>query len=396
MEFRVGVIGATGFIGSAYREEIRESSQDAKIVALCARNRGRLEAAAAEDSCDFITDDWRQVVEHPDVNFVIVATPDALHHEAVMASAKNGKHMFCDKPIGMNVGEAYEMRQAYREAGLSHFVPFWARCEPLFLRGKAIVDAGTLGDIRAIIYRWQNPRPAAMPFTWRDDATLSAAGSIADVGSHAYDAVRWLTGTEAKRVLAHAETITPPNRTSALSTSTTPSNGAEPTRRQTAKNSARARRPTMRRSPGSSIAALSAQSCSLTLRFCGRVSRRRWSSTARMRRWRLTASTAEFRCCAPERMCLKLKRFIPRLRAIGSRTLSSRPLNATWRARRLITRVWMTGGGCRYSRIRRCWRRVEERGSSWRIRMQRRTSAKTARNRVVGWVERDSVNNRQS
>ena len=210
MKFQVGVIGATGFIGSAYRQEIREAKQDATIVALCARNRERLEAAAEEDSCDFITDDWRQVVDRPDVNFVIVATPDALHHEAVMASAKNGKHMFCDKPIGMNVTEAYEMRQAYREAGLSHFVPFWARCEPLFLRGKEIVDAGTLGDIRAIIYRWQNPRPAAMPFTWRDDATLSAAGSIADVGSHAYDAVRWLTGTEAKRVLAHADTITPP------------------------------------------------------------------------------------------------------------------------------------------------------------------------------------------
>ena len=48
-----------------------------------------------------------------------------------------------------------------------------------------------------------------MPFTWRDDATLSSAGSIADVGSHAYDAVRWITGLEAVRVLAHADTITP-------------------------------------------------------------------------------------------------------------------------------------------------------------------------------------------
>ena len=275
MEFRVGVIGATGFIGSAYRQEMRESSQDAKIVALCARNRERLEAAAAEDGCDFITDDWRQVVDHPDVNFVIVATPDALHHEAVMASAKNGKHMFCDKPIGMNVGEAYEMRQAYSEAGLSHFVPFWARCEPLFLRGKAIVDAGTLGDIRAIIYRWQNPRPAAMPFTWRDDASLSAAGSIADVGSHAYDAVRWLTGTEANVCWLTRKPSHPPNRTSAPSTSTTPLNGAHRTRKRTAKNSAKGRRPTMRRSRGSSIAALSALSSSLTPRYCGKDSRRR-------------------------------------------------------------------------------------------------------------------------
>ena len=209
MKFHVGVIGATGFIASAYRNEIREAKDDATIVALCARNRDRLEAAAKEDACDFITDDWRQVVDHPEVNLIIVTTPDALHHEAVMASAQKGKHLFCDKPLGLNANQAYEMRQAYRDAKLSHFVPFWARCEPLFRRAKEIVDAGALGEIRAIMYRWQNNRPAAMPFTWRDDATLSAGGSIADVGSHAYDAVRWIVGSEAKRVLTHAETITP-------------------------------------------------------------------------------------------------------------------------------------------------------------------------------------------
>ena len=209
MKFHVGVIGATGFIGSAYRDEIREASQDATIVALCARNQERLEAAAREDACDFITDDWRRVVSHPEVDLVIVTTPDALHHEAVMASARNGKHLVCDKPIAANVNEAYEMWQAYRDAKLAHFVPFWARYEALFLRAKEIVADGTLGEIKSIIYRWQNPRPAAMPFTWRDDATLSAGGSIADVGSHAYDAVRWIVGSEARRVLTHADIITP-------------------------------------------------------------------------------------------------------------------------------------------------------------------------------------------
>ena len=209
MKFHVGVIGATGFIGSAYRDEIRRASLDAKIVALCARNRDRLEAAAREDACDFVTDDWRRVVDHPQVDLVIVTTPDALHHEVVMASARNRKHLVCDKPIGVNVNEAYEMRQAYRDTKLAHFVPFWARYEAPFLRAKEIVDAGTLGEIKSIIYRWQNPRPAAMPFTWRDDTALSAGGSIADVGSHAYDAVRWIAGTEARRVLTHADIITP-------------------------------------------------------------------------------------------------------------------------------------------------------------------------------------------
>ena len=101
MEFGVGVIGATGYIGTPYRQEIRESSGNIKIIALCARRRDLLEAAAKEDGAQLVTDNWREVVEHPDVNLVIVATPDALHHEAVMACAAAGKHLLCEK-LGMN------------------------------------------------------------------------------------------------------------------------------------------------------------------------------------------------------------------------------------------------------------------------------------------------------
>lgn len=210
MHFGVGIIGATGYIGTPYRREIRELPDDAKIVALCARRRRLLEAAGREDNAELVTDDWRQVVAHPDINLVIVATPDALHHEVVLECAKQQKHVFCEKPIGMNAEEAHEMWVACRAAGVGHFVPFWTRYVPVMLQARAIVRDGQLGDIKAVIYRWQNPRPDAMPFTWRDDASLSAGGSIADVGSHAYDTMRWMIGAEAVRVLAHADVLTPP------------------------------------------------------------------------------------------------------------------------------------------------------------------------------------------
>jgi predicted dehydrogenase len=210
LRFGVGVLGATGYIGTPYRSEIRESPDDATIVALCARRRDLLDAAGREDNANLVTNDWRQVVEHPDVNLVIIATPDALHHEELLECAKHGKHVFCEKPVGMNVKQAHEMWVACRDAGVGHYVPFWTRYVPAFARAREIVRAGQLGDIQAVIYRWHNPRPDAMPFTWRDDATLSAAGSIADVGSHAYDAMRWILGEEAVRVLAHADVLTPP------------------------------------------------------------------------------------------------------------------------------------------------------------------------------------------
>ena len=56
---------------------------------------------------------------------------------------------------------------------------------------REVLDSGVLGEIRGVVYRWHNPRPMDMPLTWRDDDSLSAAGSIADGGSHAYDTLRW-------------------------------------------------------------------------------------------------------------------------------------------------------------------------------------------------------------
>ena len=210
MKFGVGVIGATGYIGTPYRAEIRDATYDATIVALCARRRDLLEAAGREDSASLVTSDWREVIEHPDVNLIVVATPDALHYEEVMAAVEAGKHVFCDKPVAMNAAEAYKMWAACRDAGLGHYVPFWTRYIECFVRAKEIVESGMLGEIRGIVCRWHNNRPASIPFTWRDNAELSAAGSIGDVGSHAYDTARWITGYEAKRVVAHAGTFSPP------------------------------------------------------------------------------------------------------------------------------------------------------------------------------------------
>ena len=210
MKFHAGIIGATGYIGTPYRKEMRGAPDAARIVALCARRRDRLEVAAREDGCDFITDDWREVVNHPEVDLVVVVTPDRLHREPALAAAAAGKHLFCDKPVGADVAEAYEIWSAYRDRGLAHYVPYWTRYEPKFRRARELVTSGALGEIKVVVYRWHNPRPAAMPFTWRDDATLSAAGSVADVGSHAYDAMRYLIDSEARRVVTQAGVISPP------------------------------------------------------------------------------------------------------------------------------------------------------------------------------------------
>ena len=111
MKFRVGVIGATGFIGTPYRAQIRDAKDDADIVALCARRRGPLEEAAREDRAGFVTGDWREIVEHPDVDLVMVVTPGR--------APPRGR----DGVRGQ--GQAPDLRQAHRRKrrrGLRHVV----------------------------------------------------------------------------------------------------------------------------------------------------------------------------------------------------------------------------------------------------------------------------------
>ena len=81
---------------------------------------------------------WREVVEHDEVDTVLVATPDALHYEQVMACARAGKHVICEKPVGLNVAQAHEMWAACREATLADFVPFWTRYAPIYRRAREI------------------------------------------------------------------------------------------------------------------------------------------------------------------------------------------------------------------------------------------------------------------
>ncbi len=152
--FKVGVLGATGFIGAPYRAEIREC-KEADIVAVCARRQDLLDRAACEDRAQLSTQNWREVVEHPDINLVIVSTPDALHHEAVVACAAQGKHLLCEKPVGMNAAEAEEMWVLYRDAQptLAHFVPFWTRMVGVFEIARDIVGSGDLGEIVSTIFR---------------------------------------------------------------------------------------------------------------------------------------------------------------------------------------------------------------------------------------------------
>jgi 1,5-anhydro-D-fructose reductase (1,5-anhydro-D-mannitol-forming) len=134
----------------------------------------------------------------PNVDAVYVATPNAMHREAVLAAARAGKHVLCEKPFALHVAEAREMSEACKRAGVVLRVAHQLRLEEVVVRAREIARSGRLGRIAAISIE----RASAMPprTTWRRDVRQS--GVVYDVGVHLIDKVQWLVGQRFAEVSA--------------------------------------------------------------------------------------------------------------------------------------------------------------------------------------------------
>ena len=172
--------------------------QDVKATADFASNWGWEESAS----------DWRQVVERPDVDIMDICTPTYLHRDIVVAAAKNGKQIFCEKPIALNFAEAKEMYEAAEKAGVLHYVNHNYRRTPAIAFAKQLIEEGKIGQI----FHWRGTylqdwiTDPNFPLTWHLQKKFAGAGPHYDLNSHSVDLARYLVG-EVKSVSAMLKTF---------------------------------------------------------------------------------------------------------------------------------------------------------------------------------------------
>src|SRR5437868_2579938 len=100
------------------------------VTALCDTDDGTLERAKQTVAGAKAFTDYREAVAHKDVDAVIIATPNFVHAPIALAAISAGKHVLCEKPIGMNFGEALMMYKAAQQAGVRHMTAFTYRFVP--------------------------------------------------------------------------------------------------------------------------------------------------------------------------------------------------------------------------------------------------------------------------
>lgn len=184
------VIG-TGYFG-AELGRIMAGQEGAKIVAVLDPENG--EKIAAELNCDLETD-LETLCARSDVDAVIVATPNYLHKEPVLAAARHGKNVFCEKPIALSYADCDEMVNACEKAG----VTFMAGHVMNFFRGvrhaKQLINEGKIGKVlycHSARNGWEEPQPS---ISWKKIRSKSGGHLYHHI--HELDCIQFLMGPAA-------------------------------------------------------------------------------------------------------------------------------------------------------------------------------------------------------
>jgi predicted dehydrogenase len=198
---RFGLIGS-GFMGRAHSIALHsvaatfgvDFAVECTVLADATAERAR--QAATSLGFARSTGDWRELMADPAIDVVDICTPNHLHAEMALAALAAGKHVYCEKPLALDLRESAEVAAAAVAAGVCHAIGFNYTCNPMVQTARDLIQAGEIGEVvgfggRYIEDYMSDPRS---PFTWRCERRLAGAGALADLGSHLINMAQVLLG----------------------------------------------------------------------------------------------------------------------------------------------------------------------------------------------------------
>lgn len=217
MALDVGFLGY-GFMGDAHANALARlpmffpDAPDVNRRVLIGRDESALAEAANRLGFTQTTTDWRAALDQIDVLYNL--GPNHLHAEPSVEALQRGVHVICEKPLAHTLNAAREMTDAARDSDALAGVAFNYRFIPAIVHARELIDAGKLGEIRAIrgSYLQDWLVDPTEPWSWRNDEELAGSGALGDLGAHTIDLARFLIGDasgggEISRVSGHLRTF---------------------------------------------------------------------------------------------------------------------------------------------------------------------------------------------
>lgn len=200
----VGLIG-TGYMGKCHAlawnavAPVYGDVPRPRLAVLCDATEDLARRHAAAFGFARATEDWRDLVDDPQVDVVSITTPNALHAEMALHALDRGKHVWCEKPMAPSLADAERMREAARASGRVAVLGYNYIQNPAVRLMKALVDEGRLGRVNHVRVEMDEDFMAdpEAPFSWKSEAG-SGYGTLDDFGVHGFSLIHALLGPVAR------------------------------------------------------------------------------------------------------------------------------------------------------------------------------------------------------
>jgi len=210
----IGVIGC-GIISQIAHFPSIDVLPETELIATCDVNEKRAEEVAKKwHAKGKWYKDYREMLEKEKLEVVIIATPQCFHREQSIAAIETGAHVFVEKPLACTNKEAWEIVAAANKARVKLMVGCNQRFWPQHQIGKELIEQKVIGEVkmgRSSLHESWKLFPEKLAFTdFRRRANEGASAALLEVAVHRIDLIRWLMGSEVKRVVGIAKRIASP------------------------------------------------------------------------------------------------------------------------------------------------------------------------------------------
>ena len=200
-KIRFGILGAARIAARALVPGIQNSS-NAELVAVAARDGARAQAFATEHNIPVALEGYEALLERDDIDAIYNPLPNDGHSPWSIKAMEAGKHVLCEKPVGMNAPEALSMLEVSKRTGKTLMEAFMWRFHPQVTRAKEIVDSGVLGDLKLIRSGFSFFLNDAGDIRW---VKSMGGGGLLDLGCYNVNATRLFAGREPSSVYGVAD-----------------------------------------------------------------------------------------------------------------------------------------------------------------------------------------------
>lgn len=226
---RLGMVGGGpgGFIGAVHRIAARLDDRFELVAAALSSDPARSKAAAADlhiasdRAYGSFTDMAKGEADRPDrIDAVAIVTPNHLHYAPAKAFLEAGIHVICDKPLTTTLDDAIDLARIVRRTGLLFAVTHNYTGYPMVRQARQMIADGELGPIRVVNVEYAQDwlatpleKTGQKQALWRTDPAQSGpAGSLGDIGTHAFNLASFVTGLNCKELAAELSTFVPGRR----------------------------------------------------------------------------------------------------------------------------------------------------------------------------------------